>query len=171
MKRIAYIMPIDYIRGNICGRQDLTYNGGDAYAANGKVAAENYQPRLVAKVLRLGNPNMLRFYQIRTRSSVNVTPAQKHRWAVMGGAGALFAGLLNSKNTQLYADCIAEWKRRGVGQTFRKFMIGDLMEMVDSHYSALNYGDSVFYNPWVDDSQQSVPVKQSIIDKFASELS
>lgn len=163
-------MPIDYIRGNISGRQDLTYDGGDAYSVTGKVAAEGYQPRLVAKVRRLSEPNMIRYYQIRTRSSVNMTATQKHYLAVMGGAGALFAGLLNSKNTQLYADCIVEWKSRGVGQTFRKFMIGDLMKMVDGHYSALNYGDSIFYNPWVDDSEQSVPVKQSIIDKFMSEL-
>lgn len=164
-------MPIDYIRGNISGRQDLNYDGSEAYNVTGKVAATGYQPRLVTKVLRLGRPDMIRYYQIRTRSSVNMTAVQKHNLAVMGGAGALFAGLLNSKNTQLYADCIAEWKRRGVGQTFRKFMIGDLMKMVEGHYSALNYGDSVFYNPWVDDSSQSVPVKQSIIDKFMSELS
>ena len=164
-------MPIDYIRGNISGRQDLTYNGGEAYSVTGKMAAAGYQPRLVAKVLRLTRPDMIRYYQIRTRSSVNMTAAQKHNLAVMGGAGALFAGLLNSKNSQLYADCIATWKSRGVGKTFREFMMGDLMEMVGDHYSSINYGNSVFYNPWADAPEQSVPVKQSVFDKFASELS
>lgn len=164
-------MPIDYIRGNISGRQDLTYDGGEAYSVSGKVAAANYQPRLVAKVLRLTKPDMIRYYQIRTRSSVNMTAAQKHNLAVMGGAGALFAGIVSNKQSNAYLACVRDWSEYGTNKTFREYVMGILRQMLIDKDELCDFDGFELVNPWVSQETPSVPVKQSIIDKFASELS
>lgn len=164
-------MPIDYIRGNISGRQDLTYDGGDAYSVSGKVAATGYQPRLVAKVRRLSEPNMIRYYQIRTRSSVNMTATQKHNLAVMGGAGALYAGIVSNKQSDAYISCVRDWKEYSGGKTFRAHVMGYLRHMLIDKGEFCDFDGFEFVNPWVSQKTPSVPVKQSIIDKFASELS
>lgn len=164
-------MPIDYLRGNISGRQDIEYNGADAYSlADGEVvSADDYQPRLVTKVARLGRPNMMRFFQVRTRTSVNMSAAMRSNLALMGGAGALFAALCRDKTAQIYTDCVRVCPR---GETLRSFIVPLLRAGLAAKQSSITIADGVVItNPWIYSGTQTLNVPASVISKFAGVLS
>lgn len=87
-------MPVDWLRGSLSGAQTLTYQGVRAYEVQGDslVSADTYRPTLVAKLMSKRN---LRYYQVRTKTSVHMSAQARLNLAVMGGAGAIFAALVN----------------------------------------------------------------------------
>ena len=164
-------MPVDWLRGSLSPAQTLQYNGADAYTIGDgeRVSAENYQPKMVAKVLRLGNPDMVRYYQIRSRSSVYMTTAVRQNMATMGAAAALYASLVSDKQRDIYIACVNACPK---GKTLRQFvmpiMMGGLAEKVDTIHIAANIDIT---NPWVHDGAQTLTIAPAIIDKFSSVLS
>ena len=160
------------MRGNVSGRQEIAYNGGKAYggiSVGDKVAASNYQPRVVAKALRLYQPDRVLYFQVRTRTSVNMTASMHHNLALMGGAGALFAALVSDKDAQIYTQCVAACP---ITETLRAFMIPIFRTGLDSKVTNFVIADGVtITNPWISTGAQTLSVPQTIINKFASELS
>lgn len=75
------------MRGSLSGVQSLQYGGVSAYdiADGERVSADAYQPRVIAKVLRAPYATRRRYFQIRTRTTVNMTPAMRTAIAVMAG--------------------------------------------------------------------------------------
>lgn len=174
MKRIAYIAPVDYVRGSLSGHQaELKYteNQVEGYdVSNGDTAtANNYSPIMVAKVLRPYAADRIMFFQIRTRSSVHMTAANKMNMALMGGVGALIASLLRQKSSPIYIACAAAVPK---GWTLRQFLSPKLREGLAGKSETITIADGVqIVNPWVSSSTPNVPVPANIITKFASELS
>lgn len=175
MKRIAYIAPVDYIRGNISGRQSLTYSGASAYSipAGESVAADTYAPRLVAQVYGRFSPRMLRVFQVRTRTTVNMTARHKLNIAIMGGAGAIYASLVNHSDAQIYADIVAAKNAANIkGLTLRQFVMPLVMQGLRSKSAQIGIATGVYIvNPWISEENPNVPVSASILDKFRQELS
>ena len=175
VKRIAYIAPIDYIRGGISGRQSLKYNGGSAYSipAGQSVTADSYTPRMVAQVYRLYSPRMLRVFQVRTRTTVNMTARHKFNIAILGGAGAIYASLVNHSDAQIYADIVAAKNATNIkGITLRQFVMPLVMQGLRSMSARIDIATGVYIvNPWISVDNPNVPVSASILDKFRQELS
>lgn len=170
VKRIEYIMPIDYIRGNISGRQDLKYSGGDAYAlpANSRVSADSYQPRMIARVMRKRTYNV-KYFQVRTRTTVNMSAATRLNMALMGGTGALIGSLMSDKTSAIYQSCIALTPKE---MTLRSFLSPIIRAGLTAKDPSFVVGSGVeIVNPWVSSASPNVPVTQEVLDKFASELS
>lgn len=166
VKRIGYILPIDYMRGNISGRQDIEYDGNRAYSiqVGDSVSADNYQPRVVAKMMRSGKTD-LRYFQVRTTTTVNMTANMQLNMALMGAAGALFASLVRSKDSQIYGDCVSLVPP---GKTLRAFMVPLLREGLSAKDTHITIGDGVYIvNPWTSNETPNVPIGQTIIDKFS----
>ena len=171
VKRIEYISPIDYMRGNLSGRQLIKYDGADAYSiADGEVvAADGYQPRLIAQVKRLYTSKKLRIFQVRTRTSVNMTNAMRVNMAVMGGAGAIFAAIVSDKTAQIYIDCVNACPQ---GKTLRAFIIPALRAGLAAKVSTITIAGNVCVtNPWVSTDPQTVNISPSIKSKFNNVLS
>lgn len=162
------------MRGNLSGRQSLEYGSNDGKAYNqptGEItAANNYQPRLIAKVLRAPFASRKRYFQVRTRQSVNLTETMKHNLALMGGVGAIFAAIVSDKTSQLYNDCVSACPDK---VTLRGWMSPIIRQGLAAKNSTLIIADGVaIQNPWVNGGSGSpVTISQSILDKFASELS
>lgn len=175
VKRIAYIAPIDYIRGSLSGPQELKYNGGNAYdlTAGQRVAADTYIPRLVAKLYHAHTAGEFRAFQIRTRNTVNMTASNKLSLAVMGGAGAIYAALLTNKSAQIYSECISAWHAANVtGLEFRGYMMPKIMQGLRNKVANIVITEGVeIVNPWISSSSPNVPVSSAILDKFSSQLS
>lgn len=175
MKRIAYIAPIDYIRGSISGRQSLNYNGGSAYSipAGQSVTADTYTPRLVAQVYRMYSPRMLRVFQVRTRTTVNMTARHKLNIAVLGGAGAIYASLVNHSDAQIYADIVAAKDAANIkGLTLRQFVMPLVMQGLRIKSARIDIATGIYIvNPWISEESPNVPVSASILDKFRLVLS
>lgn len=174
MKQIEFVNPVRWMRGNLSGRQDIEYNGGRGYSAptDQKTSADVYQPRLIAKVLRPYSRNRKKYFQVRTRTSVNMTAANRANLATMGGACALFAGLLNEKSAPIYIACMQEWKRSGVESSFRSFMIPTLRAGLAAKDETIVIASGVsIVNPWTSETTPNVPVSPDVLTKFASQLS
>lgn len=160
------------MRGCLNGAQEKQYNGNAAYdiPIGERVSADDYQPRFIAKVMREPYANRIKYFQVRTRSSVNMTAANKHSMALLGGAGALFASLLRHKSAAIYHECYAAAMESG--ESFRGFMIRRLragLTAKDDHIVIA--GNTYVVNPWVSAETLNVCIPQAVIDKFASELS
>ena len=164
-------MPVDYVRGNISGRQNIEYNGGDAYdiADGDRVTSNNYQPRMIAAVRDLYSPRRIKYFSIRTRTTVNMTARMRRNLAEMGGAGALFASLITHKDAAIYAQCVAACPK---GMPLRMFIMPLLRVGLAAKNSNIYIADGVnIVNPWVSSDTPNVPVSTAILDKFNSELS
>lgn len=164
-------MPVDWLRGSLSPAQALKYNGADAYTIGDgeRVTADDYQPKMVAKVLRLGSPSMVRYYQIRTRSSVNMTSDVRKNMATMGAAAALYAALVSDKQTDIYIACVDACPK---GKTLRQFIMPILMDGLDAKVDTINIAANIdITNPWVHDGTQTLTIAPAIIDKFSNVLS
>ncbi len=166
-------MPVDYMRGALAPRQSHNYSqdGASAYDVpiGETVSARDYQSILVAKVARLGSANRLQFFQVRTRSTVNMTAAYRHNCALMGGVGALYASLVRDKSAQVYKDCV---RVKPIGKTLRAFLSPILRSGLDAKDTNIVVASGVsIVNPWISSDTPNVPVSTAILDKFSSELS
>lgn len=159
------------MRGNISGKQSIEYNGGDAYSipAGQKVPADTYSPRLIAKVLRAPYSTRIKYFQVRTRTTVNMTTKMRFNLALMGGSGALFAALVSDKTTEIYTSCVNACPK---GYTLRAFMFPLLRAGLAAKDSTIVIASGVFItNPWVYNGTQTLQLPANIISKFQNELS
>lgn len=169
-KHIIYSMPVEAMGGSLSGRQIPDYGSGGvkAYALpiGTKADAVGYKPNFIA----LHNcKKRFNYFQVRTRFSVNVSAAVHHNMAIMGGAGALFAALLNNKSAQIYAQCVAATPK---GKTLRAFVVPLLRQGLSDKSAQLPIADGVYIvNPWISSATPNVPVSSAVLDKFAGELS
>lgn len=172
-KRIEYIAPVEWIAGSLSGRQpeQLKYGGGSGYevAVGETRAADVYQPRLIAKVLRAYTRKQIKCFCVRTKTSVHMSAANKRNLSIMGGAGALYAALLRDKAAAIYADIVAVKPKQ---LTLRAFVVPLLRAGLRDKVATIDIADGVgIVNPWISSAEPNVPLRQAVLDKFASELS
>lgn len=94
MKRIEFIAPVEAIRGNLSGKQELVYaeNDNPAYEAPiGRQYARNYRPSFIGAKR---SSDGLKYFSVKTKSAAGLTLSSKKTMAVLGGAGALIAAIL-----------------------------------------------------------------------------
>lgn len=158
------------MHGNISGRQALLYNGADAYSigVGDSVAANNYMPRIIVMVRDQHGRYERKFFQVRTRNTVNMTSAYRLAVSALGGAGALFGSLVRNK-AQIYYDCLALCPK---GMTLRQFVFPLLAAGLRTKAANIVIGDGVaIVNPWISTETPNVPVGRAVLDKFAGVLS
>lgn len=164
------MMPVDSMRGNISGRQDIEYNGADAYSVRdgNRVTSDNYQPRIVAKVMHDARPDRIKYFQVRTQTSINMTNGMRMTMALMGGAGAIYASLISDKTTHIYNDCVDACPKN---MTLRQFVLPILREGLRAkHQQIVIAPDVVIDNPWITGGTTNVPVSPEILNKFKDVL-
>ena len=175
MKRIEFIAPVEAMRGNLSGKQDLRYAENDNKAYDGPLGsvnyARNYSPRFVgAKIAKNGK----KYFTVRTKSASHLTKRAKKAMALLGGTGALYAAIVKNKSSQLYQQLYAQWLRfvdMGSTNNFRQSLSGAIREALAASDSLVTYagpnGVIQFKNPWYDGSQTTdARVSQSILTKF-----
>lgn len=168
-KRVEYMAPVASMSGSLSGRQDVQY---DAEGAQGydvpdgtKASAVGYQPILVARHYAREHVNN---FQVRTKTSVNMTVKARKSMAVMGGAGAIFTALLNMKSSTIYEQCVAATPK---GYTLRGFLFPRLMAALAARDEHIAVADGVYIvNPWVSSETANVPVTSDNYLKFRSVL-
>lgn len=176
MKRIQFISPLDFLTGNISGSQDLEYpdnNNKAFYSPLGTLNyAKNYQPRFIAYQIRQSNR---RYFNIRTKTAFHATTRAMKAVSLLGGAGAMYASLLNNKSTTTYQKIHDQWlalQALGMTDTFRQYVMGKLRAMIVAHaedtvFSGPVASPATVINPWFEGSQTSaLQVSETIIVKF-----
>lgn len=157
------------MRGNISGRQDIVY--GDAAKAydvpvGSAASGSNYKPIIVARLIeRTRRKN----FQVRTRTTINMTQAMRNNLARMGGAAAIYAALIADKTTSIYNDCVSACP---AGVTLRQFVLPLIRQGLTVKDAQISIADGVYIvNPWVSSETPNVPISPAILDKFADVLS
>ena len=159
------------MRGSLSGSQTLEYNGAKAYSINDgdAVSAGNYQPILIAKIKGEYTRRRIKYFQVRTRSTVNMTANMRRTMAVMGGAGALYSALVRNKAANIYTDCVRVCPK---DRSLRSFIFPLLCGGLSDKSSVIQIADGVsITNPWIYSGTQTLDLDPSIISKFNAILS
>lgn len=182
-KRIEMIAPFEVLRGNLSGKQILEYaqNNNPAFEApEGRVNyARNYKTRYIGA--KRGSDG-LTYFAVRQRNGVKVNTQTKLAMALLGGAGALRAGILNNevvraKIEEKYEQGIASGYITGV--SFNKYVFNTLYRGLKQKTPAISFlvpghGSTNIYNPWCYTNQSAtgdwVDISNEVLVKFWPQL-
>lgn len=183
MKRIEFIAPVEAMRGNLSGSQDLVYatkNNPAWDAPEGKSFARNYKPRFIgAKRAATG----LTYFATKLRSAINNSTNVKLAQAVLGSMPMLQEGVETnlSLNGNLYA-CYNASTQKAQGYSLRKYFIEKVKSQVKRGAATITImersGSTTiscsFANPYIKpgtSSAETIGFDPEIIDKFFDQLS
>lgn len=182
MRRIEFIAPVEAMRGNLSGAQNLAYakNDNKAFdAPEGRQYARNYDPRYIgAKISATGK----KIFAVKTKAATKINAASLLRMALLGGTGALYASLLKNENKYLHAEDVYGLyvSRRGETRTFRKFWNDQIRAFLSKKKvqisvsivdEAGNLHQCQFKNPWVyTGGTPECPVSNEVLAKFWTQL-
>lgn len=187
-KRIEFIAPVESIRGNMSGRQDLVYaeNDNKAFEApQGQVNyARNYTPRFVgAKRASDGR----KYFSVRTKNGVNLSTKSMKAMALLGGTGAIYAAIVNSDTLRNGVETVYRYlidrTQQGlsggipVDTTFRQYVSGVVRRALESKAATITFagGGAVqpvnINNPWVNGgSGTAISIAQKVLVQFWTQL-
>lgn len=182
MRRIDFIAPVEAMRGNLSGTQDLRYaenNNAAWYSPAGtKNFARNYTPRFIGAKRAADGRNL---FSVRTKSAVNMTPNAIQAMALLGGTGAFLGSIMANKTTELYANLYAQYVElysvsSGQIGSFRKSLGGAIRTALINKAEQITYsgprGVVTFVNPWASSSDQTpgATIRKEILAKFWMQL-
>lgn len=177
MRTIQFIAPVESMRGNLSGKQDLAYNPDNSKAfeaAEGKQFANNYLTRYVGARRAATGKN---FFAVKQRSAVNINTNTLLNMATTGAIGAMYADIL--KSPTILARLQYSWKEYFHSKkTFRAWTYEYLAVMLRTKVPAVNMGHdqegNIIYvgNPWnFDSTTPYIPaVSTEILVKFWLQL-
>lgn len=181
MKRIAFIAPVESIRGNMSGTQDLRYalNDNKAYESprGQRNYARNYRPSFIGA--RRASDGLC-YFAVKTKSAVHMTAKAVKAMALQGATGAIFAAMLAAKSEAPYQNLVAlhlaMTKAGETSETLRKFASDIIRAAVDAKLQniAASYGVVSFSikNPYYDGSQTTgAAISTKVLVEFWTELS
>lgn len=176
MKRIQFIAPVEAIRGNMSGNQDLRYAEHDnkAFEApEGVQYARNYTPRFIgARVSKSG----LCYFQVKTKSATKVTMQTKRNMALIGAVAGIESFVKRSGVDKwvVLQQVYAQDKGAGLigsGVTFKMWLDEQIRTMLTSFAVSINIGGQAPFfgveirNPWRS-AAGSKDIAQDLLMKF-----
>ena len=173
MKRIEFIAPVESMRGNLSGSQELVYreNNNPAYdAPDGDAHALNYQPRFVgAKVSKSG----LKYFAVRTKSTTKLTNKSRMAMAVLGVTAAMKSAMKTSHTADWakLQQAYVYQKEHGieVPETFDKWVNKIFGDMLRYHQEKFSFNQAsiavTVYNPY-ENHTNALIIKNTIWLKF-----
>ena len=176
MKRIAFALPVDYMCGSLSGRQDLNYGTGHSSAydvpEDESVSANSYEPKLIAM---RNHKTDRRYFMVRTKSTEHATQMRKIAMAALGGAGSMFAVIMNDNS--LKERLTNYWRSSGGPQnkqTLRTYFFSIVVPALMGGDVRIEFeyeGEDVYFdNPWGCSNQGDVRVPTNIYNKFEEVL-
>ena len=177
MKRIEFIAPVEAMRGNLSGKQDLLYPSNDNKAYESPVGfvnyARNYAARFIgAKIAKTGH----KYFAVRTKSATHVTAKSKKAMALLGGAGALYAALLKTPAKLTTAQSLWNYAQaHGDTRSFRAYMMDFFRQGLIQHVAAFTANVASISlsidNPWGKfTGSLDIQISNKIRVKFWTEL-
>ena len=179
MKRIDFIAPVEAMRGNLSGKQNLKYALNDNPAYDGPVGEKNYARNYTNRFIGAKRASDgLKYFSVRTKTCNHLTVKAKKAMALMGGVGAIIASILRTKSSAIYTGIYAQWvaiQELGDKRSFRQYLDDHIRPVLAAK------GENILFtgpqspvtvkNPWFDGSQTTgAEVTQVILVKFWGEL-
>lgn len=179
-KRIEFIAPVEAMRGNLSGRQNLLYAENDNKAYYGPVGSVNYARNYTTRFIGAKRASDGRkYFSVKTKTANHLTPAAKSAMALMGGTGAIVAAIMRNKALTPYVEAYAQWLElvnMGSTATFRQTLTGWVRQGLATKSATIAFsGPRAVYsiqNPWISSEDQTVgaEISTATLWKFALEL-
>lgn len=181
MKRIEFLAPVEAMRGNLSGSQKLTYPTQDNSAwdapSDHRSYATNYNTRYVGSKR---SKDGLKYFSVRQRSAVNMTPAMRQQMALLS-VSSVIANLIPmnletlAQLQQMYA---LSYEGQVLKWTFKRWIMTSvrtgLSEKNDIFFNATGMPSIIYKNPY---KSSHVPTAidvpqfpQELLVKFWNEL-
>lgn len=152
MRRIQFLAPVESMRGNLSGEQNLLYPTQDNSAweapSNKRSYATNYKPRYIGSRRSATGKN---YFAIKERTAVTNSDSQRRTQALLGATRSL-AIAIQANPTALQVIQTA-FGRQTRFDTLKKFVEAFIREGLENYYDFQVYGDTggvtVYKNPYL----------------------
>lgn len=174
MRRIEFLAPVEAMRGNLSGNQNLLYPTQDNTAwlapSDRRNYATNYGTRYIgAKRAATGK----KFFAVKTKSAVNMSPKMRKNMAVLS-VGSVAANIIMTDLSTLTTlqELFYNSPERLQGWTFKRWISVYTREGLANQrhiaFPAKGSGATVFYiNPYI---TQAAPPQAHTLTDFPSDL-
>lgn len=174
-KRIEFLAPVEAMRGNLSGSQKLTYptkdNGAYEAPSNKQSYATNYATRYIgAKRSKDG----LKFFSVRQRSSVTMTPKVRKNMALLGCSSEFANRIMQNLSTltdlqELYTQYAP------TGYTFKRWIAERVRLALNSLDPTFRFDPSgdpttLYQNPFAPALQANAQSISNTLASYHSEL-
>lgn len=178
MKRIEFLAPVEAMRGNLSGAQNLKYptdNNKAFESPEGSVNyARNYSTRFIgAKRASDG----LKYFAVKTKTATHITTRSLMAMALLGAAGAMYAALVRDKASASYTGIYAQWvelQNYGNTKSFRSYVMDNFRQMLATKSSTAVFAGPrpavTINNPWEGEQTADVTISREILVKFWPQL-
>lgn len=177
MKRTTFIAPVESMRGNLSGKQDLRYaneNNKAFDAPEGRQYARNYRASYIgARRAKDG----LCYFAVKTKAATNVSAESLNRMACLGATGAMVGKIFSDHNSNIFKTLLRIYgglQLQGlVSQetSFRKWLFESIYAMFASKISSIRLNvivgnvitAQVIENPFVSTQAQTEGAEISVV--------
>lgn len=175
MKRIEFIAPVEAMRGNLSGAQSLEYPANDNKAYESPVGSKNYARNYSSRFVGAKRASDgLKYFSVKTKTCVNMTPATKKAMAVLGGAAACY-NAIKLAGGQKWQQILYNYEQafKSEYKSIRQYAMSVLMAALSSKSATITFGGptvATFKNPWNSTGEADIQISNRILVKFWGEL-
>ena len=191
-RMIEFLAPVESMRGNLSGKQDLLYPTQDNSAwdapSGQRSYARNYKPRYIGNKR---SSNLKTYFSVKRKQAVHQSGDSKYNQALLGATQAVYAAIRSSAERMPgtnyliwdYLQMIYRQKREygdlDARTTPFKYITDTIREQLDMKTTAIGFQapsltNLVIHNPWNHATTQptfvTVSVSTSILVKFWTQL-
>lgn len=179
MKKIEFIAPVEAMRGNLSGNQDLKYPTDNNKAFESPEGSVNYARNYTSRFIGAKRASDgMKYFSVKTKSATHITPRSLMAMALLGAAGAMYAALVRDKTSSIYNNIHAQWielQNLGSTKTFRRYVMDNFRQALATKAAVITFagprGSITVNNPWVSEDQTvGVAVSPAILVKFWPQL-
>lgn len=174
-KRIEFLAPVESMRGNLSGSQDLVYaeNDNRAYEAPADRTnyARNYQTRYIGNKR---SSDGLKYFGVKTKSAVTTSANAMLAMAAMGGAAAVYNAMKAAggrKWEQVQYNYEESFKN--YYKSLRQYAMNVIMQALRAKTESITFGGptvATYPNPWRVPTQTDLNIGDRVLTKFWTEL-
>lgn len=172
-KRIEFIAPVEAVRGNMSGKQELLYpsNNNRAFeAVQDKVNyARNYRPSYIGAKR---SSDGLKFFSVRTKNAVTLTQTALRNMAVNGASFGITSKILADES--LASSLATQWDaavRQGkFSGNLRQFIFFYVSQMISGYLPSISINfiglTNTIKNPWMSTDEIDYAPSNDVLVKF-----
>lgn len=164
-KRIEFIAPVESMRGNLSGTQDLVYAANDNKAFESPAGqtnyAKNYRPSYIGA--RRASDG-LKFFGVKTKTATKTSPAALRAMALMGATGMLFALYKEANvrgNDKRWAQVVYNYENafKKKYKSLREYVSDVIRKALISKSATIVFGGptvATYQNPWISTVEDAI---------------
>lgn len=181
MKLIEFVAPVESMRGNLSGKQELQYaehNNPAFEAPNGAQSAKNYQPRFIgAKRAKDG----LKYFAVRTKQTCVLNSKTRNAMALTGSIASIKSAIQYG-GTAAWSNLksIYEYRKEhggdaaGSGISFNKWMDYWLRQMLQYKQDSITISATglsvIIKSPYTSYDTEATAISEPVFAKFVQLL-